>query len=123
MILGGGLLSALAVLFWCDPHRSSIYPVCLFHTVTGLNCPGCGSLRALHDALHGHLIAALHANALLMLTLPLVLWVVGKFLIRRWRGQFTADINIRPGWLWTWLVAMLGFAVVRNFPAFAWLSP
>ena len=38
-----------------------------FHAMTGLWCPGCGGLRAVHDLTHGHLVTALHENALVVL--------------------------------------------------------
>jgi hypothetical protein len=60
-------LAVATVLFFCDPAQVPIYPVCLFHRVTGLDCPGCGSLRALHELLHGNLAAAVHFNAFLVL--------------------------------------------------------
>ncbi len=63
----GGLAAAGAaalVLFCFDPARCAVYPVCTFHQLTGLDCPGCGSLRAMHQLLHGHFLSALHFNAL-----------------------------------------------------------
>jgi Protein of unknown function (DUF2752) len=121
--LGVAMAAALAVLFLFNPTNHAFYPVCMFHQITGLNCPGCGSTRALHELLHGHVLAALHSNALLMLTLPFVIWLTARFLIRRRRGQTTADIVIRPSWLWIFLVATVIFTVLRNLPQFAWLSP
>jgi hypothetical protein len=115
--------AVLGVLFFFDPAHNSFYPLCAFHKITGLNCPGCGSLRTLHEMLHGHLLAALHSNALMMLTLPFVLWLTAHFLIRRWRGQTITDLVIRPWWLWSFLTAAAVFAVLRNLPEFAWLSP
>ena len=35
-------------------------------------------------------------------------------LLRLARGQSTADIQIRPSWLWIWLCAMVVFTVLRN---------
>ena len=60
-----GTTGLLALLFFFDPARSWFYPRCLFHTVTGLYCPGCGSLRALHALVHGHLWLAFRYNPLL----------------------------------------------------------
>ena len=38
--------------------------VCLFHPLTGLNCPGCGMTRSLYALLHGDFRLALKDNAL-----------------------------------------------------------
>ena len=69
MVVGATMsLVALAagVLFCFDPNRYPFYPLCFFHRATGLLCPGCGSLRALHQLLHGNLATAFHFNALLV---------------------------------------------------------
>jgi hypothetical protein len=115
--------AAAIVLFACDPSRVPIYPVCLFHRLTGLNCPGCGSLRAMHQLLHGHLLEALRFNALLVVSLPLFAWV-------GWRmyRQLTTGAPrqaVKPFWLWTYLGASLAFGIVRDLPAslFASWSP
>src|SRR5436190_16352264 len=63
-ILGGCVaVAGMAILFWFDPAGHGFYPVCAFHQVTGLLCPGCGATRALHQILHGHLTDALRLNA------------------------------------------------------------
>ena len=56
------LLSAFAVgvvmLRFFDPATSGMFPPCPVHYLTGWYCPGCGSLRAIHQLLHGNLRAA-----------------------------------------------------------------
>jgi len=53
-------LGSGAVLFLFDLAKHGFYPICLFHSLTGLNCPGCGATRAAYQLLHGHLLRALH---------------------------------------------------------------
>src|ERR1035438_1340940 len=62
-------LTAL-VLFCFDPRQYHFYPICLFHQTTGLLCPGCGALRAMHQLLHGHLAVAFQFNPMLIVSLP-----------------------------------------------------
>src|SRR6266478_9480238 len=64
-------------LFIFEPGQSGYFPPCPFRTLTGLNCPGCGTTRCLHQLLHGHFVAAFELNPLMVLTLPLL----GYFLI------------------------------------------
>lgn len=68
-ILAGVFL--LAVLFVFDPATAGFYPPCLFRTFLGMQCPGCGSLRAAHQLLHGNLAAAWALNKPLLIALPL----------------------------------------------------
>ena len=110
------------VLFLFDPGQHGFYPRCFFHEATGLQCPGCGALRAGHQLLHRHVRAALHLNALLVISLP-VLAGVALWKILRWRRGGTSGIALRPAWIWMVLGVSLGFTVLRNFPAFAFLSP
>ena len=53
-----------------DPAQYS-FPQCPMRMITGLLCPGCGSQRALHQALHGNFAASMQLNLLL---LPAVLY-------------------------------------------------
>ncbi len=118
-MLGGGL-----VLFWFDPSRYGFYPYCIFHRTTGLLCPGCGSLRALHQLLQGHLAAACHCNALLVLSLPLLGWFGLRVALAKFRG-LPASLTLRPAWLWCALLLLVVFGVLRNLPfaSLAWLAP
>lgn len=109
MVLAG------AVLFRFDPSRSGFYPVCYFHRLTGWLCPGCGSLRALHQLLHGHLAAAFHLNPLLVLSLPLVAWFGARSAFCAWRNE-PSLVSIRPAWLWCALAVLLAFGILRNLP-------
>jgi hypothetical protein len=108
-------LAAIAglVLYCFDPSYCSGYPVCRFHQATGLLCPGCGSLRALHQLLHGHWAAAFRFNPLLVSSLPLVAWLAGRAAAKLWRGQ-SAAIAIHPAWLWGGLAVSLAFGILRN---------
>jgi hypothetical protein len=64
-------LFAGVLLFFFDPATSSFYPPCLFRTFLGTQCPGCGSLRAAHQLLHGNIAAAWALNPTLMIVGPL----------------------------------------------------
>ena len=70
LILGTAALAA-AVLFLFDPATARFYPPCLFKTFLGTQCPGCGSLRAAHQLLHGNVSQAWALNKSLLIALPL----------------------------------------------------
>jgi hypothetical protein len=122
-LVGLGLVLAGAVLFVFNPAQSGFYPFCLFHRTTGLLCPGCGSLRALHQLLHGNIVMALRCNAVLVLCLPVVCWL-GIQMLRR-RLQRAAPTTVKPLWIWTGFGVLVIFSVLRNLPLaqLAWLSP
>jgi hypothetical protein len=96
-----------------DPTRPGRFPACPFRAATGFDCPGCGSLRALHELTHGHLTAAADYNLLLVAFLPCAaaVWlraVTGRarpLALPKWAAFATVIVLI----LWT---------VIRNLPVF-----
>jgi len=121
LLLAGG---ASSLLFFFEPGSYRFYPRCFFHQTTGLLCPGCGSLRALHQLLHGHIAAAFQFNALLVLSVPAGFWLAVRSTLRELRGQ-PQRFDFHPAWLWAWLVAGILFGILRNLPSAhsAWLAP
>ena len=124
LVAASGLLVAagMTVFYWFDPARSSFFPACLFHRFTGLNCPGCGGQRALHELLHGNFLVALRHNALLIFLLTAGGGLVARYFLLRSRGA-PNPVPLRPVWIWIFVGAMIVFGVLRNLPGFVWLSP
>ncbi len=119
-----GLCSAFVILFLFSPTRYAFYPRCPLHVWTGLHCPGCGSLRAVHSLLHGDFLSALRFNALLILSAPLLgLLLVNS--VRAPEGNRLLKFEPRPIWIWTFVGVMLAFGVLRNLPfaPFSLLAP
>jgi len=112
VILAFGCLAA-AVLFFFNPGQHGFYPFCLFHRMTGLQCPGCGSLRALHQLLHGNVLEALRLNALLVLSFPLVSWLLARSAAPLF-GLRVRPLCIRPAWVWTTFALVAIFGIARN---------
>jgi hypothetical protein len=121
-VLGVTALGVGAVLVFFDPSAYVFYPTCQFHALTGLYCPGCGGTRAVYQLLHGRVLPALKDNALFVLALPALAVWGGRFVVQKLRNQQTA-FQLRPKIFWLFLVVALVFTILRNLPAFAWLSP
>lgn len=66
------LIAALYIFYIIDPETHSLFPKCPFLLATGLECPGCGSQRAIHQLLHLNFIAALRYNAFMVLVFPYI---------------------------------------------------
>lgn len=82
----------MVLLYLNEPVKGGIFPPCPFNYLTGLYCPGCGSLRGLYSILHGNVLKALDHNALMVFSLPLIAYlyvmefeihIKGKALIKR----------------------------------------
>jgi len=112
-------------LFFLNPAQSSWYPPCFFHKLTGLYCPGCGTLRALHKLLHGQFLAALGLNPLLILLLPFVVYALLSYGMVAVRGRPLPGKFIPALWIRILLVIIIVFWILRNIPVspFSWLAP
>ncbi len=120
--LGATAAGVGAMVFFFNPSTHGFYPSCLFHTLTGLNCPGCGMTRSLYALLHGDFRLALKDNALFVAALAAMTIWGAKLAVRKLRRQ-PAKFIIAPKILWAVLVIGLVFTVIRNLPGFDWLSP
>ena len=115
-------LGTAAVVFFFNPATHPFYPVCQFHRLTGLNCPGCGMTRALYTLLHGNIFAALRDNALFVLTLGALAMRGAWFGWNKFCGLAAGEF-FPVKFLWPLLAVALGFTVLRNLPGFTFLSP
>ena len=122
VMLGATALGAGAVVFFFNPSTHGFYPICLFHKLTGWNCPGCGMTRALYALLHGNFSVALRDNVLFVFLLAAAAVRGAWFGVRKFQNRPTGQffpLKIS----WPLLIAAFIFTVLRNLPAFSFLSP
>ena len=118
MLLGAFVLLTFAYL------RFGVAIPCVFHRVTGLYCPGCGTMRALVSLTQMQIARAIRYNAFLLVLLPLLAV----------KGFQTAVFYLKSGaspaeggkeqTLWiTVTVLFVVFGILRNLPALSFLAP
>jgi hypothetical protein len=122
VVLAAGAVMVAATVFFFDPATHRLFPGCTFHRVTGLNCPGCGATRSLHALLHGDFPTALRDNALYDVTIIFFIARGGWFLANHFCGRVNGAF-FPAKFFWPLLAAAVIFGVLRNLPAFAFLSP
>jgi len=105
---------AVVLLRVFDPATSGVFPPCPVRYFTGWYCPGCGSLRALHQLLHGNLQAAWAMNPLAVLLLPFLAYGLASFALFQIRGQGLPQPFLRPAWIRALCVAIILFGIARN---------
>jgi len=116
-----GLAAIAVVLFFVflfDAADSTFYPPCVFHVVSGLHCPGCGSARALHQLLHGNLLTALSTNALVILSLPFLGYSLVSYTMLVTRGRRLPGVFLQSFWIWLLLAGILLYWFLRNIPLY-----
>jgi hypothetical protein len=115
--------TALAVVATRNPEQPGHYPVCPFHSLTGLWCPGCGSLRTIHALSHGDVSTALHRNVITIAALPFLALSWMHWLRRAAGGRTRSPRTAPAAVLWSVLLLVVAFGVVRNLPFGQWLAP
>lgn len=110
------ILSAIVILILIyglfDPS-ANFFPRCIFKSLTGLDCPGCGSQRALHALLHADIIAAWRFNAMLVLAIPPLAVMAAAAVMRTRYPGFYAAMNSTKA-IYIWLVAITLWWILRN---------
>lgn len=114
-------LGAAAILFSFNPAENGFYPRCFFKLTTGLDCPGCGGLRATHQLLHGHIREALVLNPLFVLSLPLFGYFAARPIVAKFLGRNLPQLFSTITWAWIAGAAVISFGVLRNLPWRAWM--
>ena len=71
------IMGLFVLLYYAiNPATSYLMPKCLFKILTGFDCPSCGSQRALHALLNGHIYEAIMFNPFIFLVAPYLLTVI-----------------------------------------------
>ncbi|WBT09140.1 DUF2752 domain-containing protein [Corynebacterium sp. SCR221107] len=105
-----------AIIYAADPTTpGGILPVCPTKALFGINCPGCGSLRAIYSLMHFDFASAVDYNALALVGIVLVAWsflawiagMAGKS-IPRWERVRGAPYMVG--------IALLGWFIIRLLP-------
>ena len=110
----GGIAAGSLVLFTFSPTEHGFYPVCPFHALTGLQCPGCGGTRAMYQLLHLHWTEAMRLNGLVTLLAPVALLWFALWYYSVMRYDRAPDFRVpRAATLGFGAIAVL-FAVARN---------
>jgi hypothetical protein len=121
--LGIGAAGIVAVVLYCfNPAEHLFYPRCFFKMTTGLDCPGCGGLRATHQLLHGHVREALALNPLFVLSLPVIAYFVARPVMKKFFALKLPQPLKVTTWAWLGGAAVIMFGVLRNLPWRAWFG-
>jgi hypothetical protein len=119
ILAGVGILTAttgVVAVTYFNPATTGFFPVCPFHALTGLNCPGCGLTRGFHAVSHGDVLSALHFNALIPFYFLFFLYLFVSLALILFRGRGLKFRTFSPRVIYGFLALTLVFSVVRNLP-------
>ena len=123
ILIGAGFPAAVFLAVFCLLHARKGVP-CLFYSLTGLYCPGCGSGRTLLAFLHGHPEAMFSGNILFVLMAP----PLAGILLHEYLRLVFPGLHFRPVYMSQRIIRVLAaililYGILRNIPAFAFLAP
>ncbi len=110
VLSGVGLLGVVGYLFAFDPNEEGHYLGCPLKMATGIACPGCGGIRAVHAMLHGDFVTSLQRNPL---AIPVVLLIVVFW--TKWALNATGIHRTKPLILPNWIPIILGVGMLVLF--------
>jgi len=111
-----GCIIGIGTFYFINPENTVWLPKCWFYQLTGLQCPACGTQRAIHQLLHLNFIEAFRYNPFLIISLPyasalvVLQWFVASDKLQKLRTfcfhHTTVNIYLTLVILW-WIVRNL----------------
>jgi len=113
------VITGLAVLFFVlNPTENEIFPRCIFNSLTGYYCPGCGSQRAIHSLLHLDFAGVTGNNFLFVPAFLLVIYHYLHPFLNRFFTWKLPNIFYYKSTPWIIFGVVIIFWVLRNIPVY-----
>ena len=117
--VGVAALLIILLYFFIYPLYQQYFPKCIFHNLTGLYCPLCGTQRAISSLLHGNILLATKDNLLVIAALTLFVFLSAAFFFKpRSRKNINYSIIYSSSFLSAVLFVLVVFTIVRNIPVY-----
>ena len=94
-------ISILVLLCFVNPEEAIWMPKCIFRSFTGLECPACGSQRAVYHLLHFRFLKAIHYNFFLLISIPYLFGKIKNFVYH------PVTVNV-------FLILLISWWILRN---------
>ncbi|MFI5489154.1 DUF2752 domain-containing protein [Micromonospora echinaurantiaca] len=98
---------------------------CLWHSITGINGPGCGGTRMFYYLLHGDVLQAARHHLAALVAVPFVVYLGVRWVATVWFGRELPALRLSPRVYAVYIAAFLLYStVLRNLPwaPFAWFD-
>ena len=108
------LIIGIAAVYLIHPNDAPWMPKCLIHSLTGYECPTCGSTRAVHYFLHGEFSTALSYNPYMLFSIPFFIGVLLTTIYtgptaRKFKRFFQSTFMI-----WAYIISYIVWGIIRN---------
>lgn len=121
--VAGTLAAASLALHLRDPHQQGSWGICASRAFLGIDCPGCGGLRAVNDLTNFQIVDAASSNLLFVASIPFLAYMFGRWTWGRWTQRPWDPSDRAMTWsAMTFVALLIVFWVLRNTPAGSWLA-
>ncbi len=116
ILISCGLVIFFLIYKLINPYETDFFPKCIFLQLTGYQCPGCGSQRAMHHLFNFELYPAFKENMLLVVSIPyLLLGAYFDMVSLKTERQFRIrKMLYGQRAIMVILVIVIGFWILRN---------
>ena len=111
-----GLLG-LVYIYFNDPSDPSIFFCPVFH-YTGVYCAGCGSTRSIYRLLHGDFFGALRYNPLMIISTPLLIYLIAEPDLNRIFGWRLPRVFTTTFRVYIAIAVLVLYTILRNIAVF-----
>lgn len=108
-----GIVLALCIPYLIWSLSTNIYISCLFHSLTGFMCPGCGISRMFLSLVRFDIVGAFSYNPVVFILL--ILWNVIAILCFTEKIRFVQSKRFIYSALGVSVIALTIYGIVRNF--------
>lgn len=107
-------IAAIGFLYAAFIRITGLSIPCPFHSLTGLECPGCGITTACLAVLRGDIRRAWEANAYLFLAAPVIFFIIGRQTIRWIKGGTRRETAFEHACSCILLITAILWGAIRN---------
>ena len=120
-----GLILLGLLAFWLGAEHflglKFSLPPCVFHSLTGLYCPGCGGTRAVRLLLTGHIWKSFLHHPGVLFAAALYLWfMVSQTIERLSKGKLEVGLPYSDRFLYWEIVVILIQCLIKNLVKIFW---
>ncbi|MCQ2484835.1 MAG: DUF2752 domain-containing protein [Clostridia bacterium] len=110
----GAALIALGCAYLLIYLKSGFAIPCVFHLITGLQCPGCGTTRMLASLVRLDFRSAWHYNPVVLAMSPMIVCIIIRDTVQWIKNGRTKSSKIENYILYVMFAVLVIFGIVRN---------
>ena len=120
IIIGIGVVGTILCMTVLSDFVAKL-PHCLFHTVTGYYCPGCGGKRAVRLLFSGHFLQSLYYHPFVIYSLLVGGWfMISQTIEKVSKKKYTIGMHFRGIYVWIGIGIIFLNCIIKNIALFRW---